>query len=101
MLAGRTKLCQGSNMRVSVALLALAVTLPAPLAAQGQSDATRPQAPGADKEKLICKRETPIGSLIASRKVCLTKSQWAERERIGNEVARDMVQQNQTRPGGM
>jgi hypothetical protein len=40
----------------------------------------------------------PIGSLIASRKVCLTKSQWAQREKDGNEEARKMIYDNQGRP---
>lgn len=30
----------------------------------------------AKKEKLICRREVPIGSLIATRKTCLTALQW-------------------------
>ncbi|GAO38250.1 hypothetical protein SCH01S_10_00600 [Sphingomonas changbaiensis NBRC 104936] len=46
------------------------------------------------KEKLICRREVPIGSLIASRKICLTKSQWDKRATDGNEAARKMVYEN-------
>jgi len=55
-------------------------------------DATEP------KEKLICKREVPIGSLIASRKICLTKSQWEARAKDGNDQARKMVDDNAGRP---
>lgn len=54
----------------------------------GQSTAPEPA-----KDKLICKRETPIGSLVPSRKMCLTKKQWQERAEIGNEVARRMIQE--------
>ena len=50
------------------------------------------------KEKLICRREVPVGSLIASRKVCLTKSQWEARSRNGNEEARKQVYENMGRP---
>ena len=46
------------------------------------------------KEKLICKREVPVGSLIATRKMCLTKTQWRERADVGNEVARRMMMDN-------
>jgi hypothetical protein len=53
--------------------------------------------PGADKENLICRRETPIGSLIASRKVCLTKAQWKQRELDGNAAARKMVEDGTSR----
>jgi hypothetical protein len=85
-------------MRASLALLPLAVTISAPLFAQA-AEGTTPGAPAPeDENKLICKREVPVGSLIASRKVCLTKRQWAERERVGNDVARQMIQDNQGRP---
>lgn len=86
-------------MRFPLACLALAVTLPAPLFAQDAAPAAGAEKPAA-KDKLICRRETPIGSLIATRKMCLTKTQWAERERVGNDVARQMVQDNQGRPSG-
>jgi predicted secreted protein len=79
-------------MRILAAILAIAVAGPA-LAAD-----TAAQKPGEDKDKLVCKREVPIGSLIASRKVCLTKSQWAQREKDGNEEARKMIYDNQGRP---
>ena len=51
-----------------------------------------------DKDKLICRREAPIGSLIASRKTCLTKAQWEARARDGNEEARNQVYNNAGRP---
>ena len=44
------------------------------------------------KDKLICKRETPIGSLIATRKMCLTKEQWRKRQDDGNATARGLVE---------
>ena len=83
-------------MRIGSFILAVAVAMPA------LADTPRPppaQA-GADKDKLICRREVPIGSLIASRKMCLTKAQWEARARDGNEEARKMVYDNQGRPSG-
>jgi hypothetical protein len=56
--------------------------------------------PGADKDKMVCRREVPVGSLIASRKRCMTKEQWAQLERDGNEEARKMIYDNQGRPTG-
>jgi hypothetical protein len=50
------------------------------------------------KEAMICRREVPIGSLIASRKICLTKDQWQRRIADGNEEARKMVYDNMSRP---
>ena len=45
-----------------------------------------------DKDKVICRREVPVGSLIASRKMCLTKSQWQKRADEGNAIARGLVE---------
>ena len=84
-------------MRTVFALLACACVAAAAYAADPKP-AT--QQPGADKEKLICRREVPIGSLIASRKMCLTKAQWEARARDGNEEARKMVYDNTGKPSG-
>ena len=72
----------------------------APLLASEPAAAEQAQ-PGADKEKLICRRENVIGSIIpARRKMCLTKSEWERREYDGNEAARKMVQDNAGKCGG-
>ena len=47
--------------------------------------------PGERKEKLICQREVPIGSLIATKKVCLTASQWEQRRVDGRDAAYKMM----------
>jgi hypothetical protein len=47
---------------------------------------------GQVKDPLICKREVPVGSLIATRKVCLTKQQWQKRSDDGNATARNLVE---------
>ena len=80
-------------MRTAAILLSLAFAASAPAAAAPNASAQ----PGADKDKLICKREVPIGSLVATRKVCLTKSQWVQREVDGNREARKMIEDNTTR----
>lgn len=79
-------------MRIVMVLLAFAVSSPA----LAGNDAKAGQ-PGADKDKLICKREVPIGSLIPTRKVCLTKAQWTQRIEDGNREARKMVEDGTTR----
>lgn len=64
-------------MRIAFFALAFAVAGPA-LAAdrtvgkQSKAEVAEP----AQKDKLVCRREVPIGSLIASRKTCLTALQW-------------------------
>lgn len=60
--------------------------------------APTPAAADPAKERLICKRETPIGSLIARRKMCLTKTEWAKRSADGNEEARNQIYNNMGRP---
>ena len=84
-------------MRTAFALLACIGLAVAAYAADPKP--AKPQ-PGTDKEKLICRREVPIGSLIASRKMCLTKAQWEARARDGNEEARKMVYDNTGKPSG-
>lgn len=71
-------------MRLSAILIAVALAAPAAAAEQPK--------PAPDKEALICKREVPIGSLIASRKMCLTKAQWQKRADDGNATARGLVE---------
>ena len=70
---------------MSIALI-LSIALAAPAAATDSAE------PGAAKEPLICKRETPVGSLIATRKMCLTKTQWRQRSDTGNAIARSLVE---------
>ena len=74
-------------MRLSILVLATLVASTA-----GASDISPAEAPGAGKDKLVCKREVPVGSLIASRKMCLTKEQWRKRADDGNATARGLVE---------
>ena len=80
-------------MRIAAILLSIAVAYPA-MAASPSTGAEV----GAKKEKLVCKREVPVGSLIASRKTCMTKAQWDAQAKDGNEEARRMIEMNQGRP---
>jgi hypothetical protein len=75
-------------MRIIVAALLAALAGGAVYAAEQPNAAANGQA----KDPLICKREVPIGSLIASRKVCLTKKEWQKRADDGNATARNLVE---------
>ncbi len=68
--------------------IVLAVSLAGPLLAADPS----PDPANPHKDQLVCKREVPIGSLIASRKMCLTKEQWRKRADDGNATARNLVE---------
>lgn len=78
-------------MMLTLSLLLLAIGQ----SAGGPAPAAKPAAP---KERLICQRETPIGSLIARRKMCLTKAEWEKRRLDGNEEARRQIMDNMGRP---
>lgn len=80
-------------MRSFFLLLALASSAPA-LAADNKPQAGKQ---GGSDNPVICRREVPIGSLIASRKICLTKSEWEARATRGNEEARRQVEDNAAR----
>ena len=80
-------------MRLAVLLVAVAMASPSVAGVNAKPDPV-----GADKDKLICRREVPIGSLIASRKICLTKEQWTKRSEDGNDAARKMADDNMGRP---
>jgi hypothetical protein len=77
-------------MRIAITTLLIALSAPAIAA---DTKATTAQ----DGNRVICRREVPIGSLIASRKVCLTKVQWEERATRGNEEARKQIEDNAAR----
>lgn len=83
-------------MRSLTLLAALALVSPALAESSKQTSAQS----GPAKAKLICKREVPVGSLIASRKTCMTKAQWDAQARDGNDEARRMVEMNTGRPPG-
>lgn len=74
-------------MRVAVMLVAAMLAAPVLAADPVRSDAVEPA-----KDRLVCKREVPVGSLIASRKMCLTKEQWRKRSEDGNAMARSLVE---------
>jgi hypothetical protein len=75
-------------MRSLILLLKIAAS-PA-LAADGKPQAGKA---GGSDDPVVCRREVPIGSLIATRKICLTKSQWEERATRGNEEARKQMEE--------
>ena len=74
-------------MGTAIILFALLVQSPAP---RGSEPAAKP--------RLICKREVPVGSLVARSKVCLTADQWTKRGDDGNDAARKMAYDNMGRP---
>lgn len=50
------------------------------------------------KDKLVCKTETVIGSLIPGPRRCHTRAQWEEHARAGQAIARKLVEDGTGRP---
>ena len=48
----------------------------APVAAQTAAPTTPPAAK--DPNKVICEKQEVVGSRLATRRVCMTRSQWAD-----------------------
>lgn len=80
-------------MRIAATLLILALSAPA-IAADAKPVSGKL---GGSDNPVVCKREVPVGSLIASRKICMTKTEWEARQVRGNEEARRQADDNMAR----
>lgn len=71
------------RMRTTFALLAAFgyATLPAPLIAEQ----TQPK-PAKDPNEKVCENQTVVGSRLATRRVCGTRAEWAEKRRLDREA---------------
>lgn len=52
-----------------------------------------------NKEKLICKREKQIGSMVRAKKTCLTKAEWDDMAAQSREEV-NRAQRATSYPGG-
>jgi hypothetical protein len=69
---------------------ALAQTVPV----TGQPNAAQPK-----KERIICESETQIGSRLATKRVCMTESQWKDhQQQVQNQL--DQTHVNVQSKGG-
>jgi hypothetical protein len=71
-----------------LALCALALALP--LSAMAETTAATPKPDRDDPNKVICRRESVTGSLAQTRKVCMTRADWAARSRGAQEAGQRM-----------
>ena len=55
--------------------------------------------PDAPKEKKICRTETVTGSLIARRRICMTKAEWDQVEAANKQNIDKFASQQTQRPG--
>lgn len=67
-------------LRTSLAILALA-TFSAPAVTQ---DAPPPKK--GDSHEIVCEKITAIGSRVATKRVCATRAEWAEKRKLDREA---------------
>ena len=76
------------------ALLIAAAAL-APAAAQTPAAA----APVDKSKEIVCKRDKETGSLVKSKRTCLTRQQWAYVHDTTQQFARELNDASMSRPG--
>ena len=71
------------SSRLAVALMIVALPAHAVAAAQAPQTPPPPQQNGArsNLNEIVCEKIETIGSRLGSKRVCLTRAQWAERRR--------------------
>lgn len=67
-------------MRTGIAIFAALALVPAIAAAEDK------KAENKDPNRIICEKQEVLGSRVATKKVCLTAAQWAERRREDREA---------------
>ena len=85
---------------VLVSLSAFVLTPLASAPALAQADQQRQSANKAvDPNQMICEKEQETGSRLASKRVCMTRSQWAEQRRLDRQdVDRAQTQKSMSTP---
>jgi hypothetical protein len=71
------------NDSAKLALVIASAVLAGPAYAQGSTSAGSAQAEskGPDPSEMVCERLQLVGSRLATKKICMTRSQWADSRR--------------------
>ncbi len=78
---------------ILVASLA-ATALATPVGASDQGKKRK----AADPNEVVCEKQEVLGSRLATRKVCMTRGEWAEQKRLQRETV-DRSQVSACQPG--
>lgn len=86
-------------LAIMVAMLATFPLLSAPVTAQDKPPG-RTEEVKADDGKLICRTDNPTGTRVGAKKVCKTRTEWAEfirqqreeTQRVQNEALNERIQ---------
>jgi hypothetical protein len=70
-----------------VLTIGLAVLVASPVSAENPGSVSQPanQPKSPDPGEIICQKQEVLGSRLATRKVCMTRSQWAESKRLDRQ----------------
>jgi len=85
------------SLPLAFVLVATLSVSPLAIAPAGAKEAEKVDAHG---EKLICRREAEIGSLIPRKKRCYTRAEWDAIATAARDNATRMVQDGTARPSG-
>ena len=77
-------------------LLILSTTAPAASPPAVPADLVQPAA----TDKLVCKRQAVTGSLVTSKRVCMTRRDWNRTAEQSQKFGTDMVEGLRGRPNG-
>jgi hypothetical protein len=80
-------------MSISITFLTLAMMAEAATAA-------KPAPPSDPQDKLICRRLEVVGSLVAGKRICMTKREWARYTEQSRAAAEDMQTSGNRLAGG-
>jgi invasion protein IalB len=85
---------------VLVSLSALVLTPLASAPAVAQADQQQQSAKKAlDPNQVVCEKQEETGSRLASKRVCMTRSQWAEQRRLDRQdIDRAQTQKSMNSP---
>ncbi len=61
-----------------------------------EAPATTKIGPNQDPNQIVCQNQTEIGSRVNRRRVCRTRAEWAEHERMYRQDIEQAQQQSQT-----
>jgi len=78
------------SLPLSLAIAGYVLAIPA----MAQSETSRHESPRHDPNEVVCEKQEVVGSRLASRKVCMTRAQWAAQQ----QSDRDLVDSSQRNP---
>jgi hypothetical protein len=71
------------RLRTAFALLATSSYAALPVSLLAESVQSKP---AKDPNEKICEKQTVVGSRLATRRVCATRAEWAEKRRLDREA---------------